>query len=189
MSKSYSIDLRERVAGFIDKGQSRRAAARHFGVSESFAIKLDQRRVRSGSIAPQKQGRPRGSGKLEVFEAFLIGAVEAKPDITMPELATLLMEAHSVTAAPAVLSRFLCRLFTYKKRMARPACKRLFDSFSVCANVSGLGAMILPGQDGAFARTGPHKHHGVWRHFFNQDVGTPFDCQAIFSVHSQTTPA
>jgi transposase len=41
MSKSYSIDLRERVAGFIDKGQSRRAAARHFGVSESFAIKLD----------------------------------------------------------------------------------------------------------------------------------------------------
>ena len=51
MSKSYSIDLRERVAGFIDKGQSRRAAARHFGVSENFAIKLDQRRVRSGSIA------------------------------------------------------------------------------------------------------------------------------------------
>ena len=153
MSKSYSIDLRERVAGFIDKGQSRRAAARHFGVSESFAIKLDQRRVRSGSIAPQKQGRPRCSGKLEVFEAFLIGAVEAKPDITMPELATLLMEAHSVTATSAVLSRFLCRRgFTYKKRMARPACKRLFDCFSVCANVSGLGAMILPGQDGAFAR-------------------------------------
>lgn len=28
MSKSYSIDLRERVVGFMDKGQSRRAAAR-----------------------------------------------------------------------------------------------------------------------------------------------------------------
>ncbi|WP_154653369.1 hypothetical protein [Aurantimonas manganoxydans] len=42
MSKSYSIDLRERVAGFIDKGQSCRAAARHFSVSESFAIKLDE---------------------------------------------------------------------------------------------------------------------------------------------------
>ena len=56
MSKSYSIDLRERVAGFIDKGQSRRAAARHFGVSESFAIKLDQRKrpvtegLRSASV-------------------------------------------------------------------------------------------------------------------------------------------
>jgi transposase len=116
MSKSYSIDLRERVVGFIDTGHSRRAAARHFGVSESFAIKLDQRRVRSGSIAPQKQGRPRGSGRLEAFEAFLIGAVEAKPDITMPELAARLMEAHTVSAAPAVLSRFLCRRgFTYKK--------------------------------------------------------------------------
>ena len=127
MSKSYSIDLRERVAGFIDKGQSRRAAARHFGVSESFAIKLDQRRVRSGSIAPQKQGRPRGSGKLEVFEAFLIGAVEAKPDITMPELATLLMEAHSVTATSAVLSRFLCRRgFTYwRSEPSRPGVRSL----------------------------------------------------------------
>ena len=116
MSKSYSVDLRERVVGFIDTGHSRRAAARHFGVSESFAIKLDQRRVRSGSIAPQKQGRPRGSGRLEAFEAFLVGAVEAKPDITMPELAARLMEAHTVSAAPAVLSRFLCRRgFTYKK--------------------------------------------------------------------------
>ena len=116
MSKSYSVDLRERVVGFIDTGHSRRAAARHFGVSESFAIKLDQRRVRSGSIAPQKQGRPRGSGRLEAFEAFLIAAVEAKPDITMPELATRLMEAHAVSADPAVLSRFLCRRgFTYKK--------------------------------------------------------------------------
>lgn|GEM_PF-3430075 len=76
-----------------------------------------------------------------------------------------------------------------KKRMARPACKRLFDGISVCANVSGLGAIIGPGQDGAFARVDPHKAVGVERHFFNQDLGTPFDCQAIFSVHSQTTPA
>jgi transposase len=51
-----------------------------------------------------------------VYEAFLIGAVEAKPDITMPELAVLLMEAHGVTTAPAAVSRFLCRRgFTYKK--------------------------------------------------------------------------
>ncbi|WP_258052475.1 transposase [Mesorhizobium sp. INR15] len=48
-----------------------------------------------------------------------------------------------------------------KKRMARPACKRLFDGISVCANVSGLGAMIVPDQDGAYARTDPHKHVGV----------------------------
>lgn len=77
--------------------------------------------------------------------------------------------------------------WTFKKRMARPACKRLFYGCSVCANVSGLGALIVPGQDGAFARTDPHKDNGVWRHFFGQDVGTPFDCQAIFPVHSQTS--
>jgi hypothetical protein len=50
---------------------------------------------------------------------------------------------------------------TPKKRMARPACKRFFDGVSVCANVSGLGAMIVPGQDGAYARTDPHKDVGV----------------------------
>ncbi|GGD43730.1 hypothetical protein GCM10011335_52950 [Aureimonas glaciei] len=37
-----------------------------------------------------------------MFEALLIGAVEAKPDITMPELAARLMEAHGVTAAPEI---------------------------------------------------------------------------------------
>jgi len=48
-----------------------------------------------------------------------------------------------------------------QKRMARPVCKQFFDGISVCANVSGLGVMIVPGQDGAFARTDPHKHYGV----------------------------
>ena len=42
--------------------------------------------------------------------------VEAEPDITMPELAARLLEAHGVAATPATLSRLLCRRgFTYKK--------------------------------------------------------------------------
>ena len=50
------------------------------------------------------------------YEAFLIQAVEARPAITMPELAARLLEQHGVVAAPAMLSRFLCRRgFTYKK--------------------------------------------------------------------------
>jgi transposase len=93
-----------------------RAAARHFRVSDSFAIKLMQRQRQSGSPAPARQGRPRGTGKLAPYETFLIQAVESQPDITMPDLAARLWEEHGVRAAPATLSRFLCRRgFTYKK--------------------------------------------------------------------------
>ena len=102
--------------GFVEAGHSCRAAARHFGVSDSFAIKLVSARRRFGSPAPARQGRPPGGGKLAPYEAFLIQTVEAKPAITMPELAARLLEEHGVVAAPADLSRLLCRHgFTYKK--------------------------------------------------------------------------
>ena len=75
-----------------------------------------QRFARSGSVEPAKQGQPAGSGKLSPYAAFLIGAVEETPDITMPELCDRLMAIHAVTVDPAALSRFLCKHgFTYKK--------------------------------------------------------------------------
>ncbi len=116
MTQSYSLDLRVRVADFVAAGHSCRAAARHFRVSDSFAIKLMQRQRQSGSPAPARQGRPRGTGKLAPYETFLIQAVESQPDITMPDLAARLWEEHGIRAAPATLSRLLCRNgFTYKK--------------------------------------------------------------------------
>jgi transposase len=116
MGRSYSLDLRVRVAGFVEAGHSRRAAARHFGVSDSFAIKLLRRQAQSGSPAPARQGRPCGTGRLAPYKSFLVQTVEAKPDITMPELAARLWEEHGISAAPATLSRLLCRRgFTYKK--------------------------------------------------------------------------
>jgi transposase len=116
MGHCYSLDLRVRVADFVEAGHSCRAAARHFDVSDSFAIKLVRRTRHFGSSAPARQGRPPGRGKLVPYEAFLIQTVEAKPAITMPELAARLLEEHGIVAAPAMLSRFLCqRGFTYKK--------------------------------------------------------------------------
>jgi transposase len=116
MTHCYSLDLRVRVAGFVAAGHSCRAAARHFDVSDSFAIKLMQRQRQFGSPAPALQGRPGGTGKLAAFAGFLVRCVEARPDITMPELAARLLAEHGVGAAPATLSRLLCRHgFTYKK--------------------------------------------------------------------------
>ena len=52
MGHCYSLDLRVRVAAFVEAGHSCRAAAQHFGVSDSFAIKLVRR---SGTSARRRR--------------------------------------------------------------------------------------------------------------------------------------
>src|SRR5688500_708870 len=104
MTQSYSLDLRVRVVAFVEAGHPCRAAARRVGVSDSFAFKLLHRQRTSGSPTPARQGRPPGRRRLLPYETFLIQAVEATPDTTMPELAARLLEEHGVVAAPAVLS-------------------------------------------------------------------------------------
>jgi transposase len=119
MGRSYSLDLRRRVVARVAGGQSRRGAAEDLAVSPSFSVKLVARHRRTGSVAPERQGRPPGTGKLEPYRAFLIGRVKEKPDITMPELAAELEARHGVAASPASLSRFLCKSgFSYKKNPA-----------------------------------------------------------------------
>jgi transposase len=107
MGKPFSLDLRERIVGFVEDGGSRRGAATHFGVSASCAIKLKDRWDRTGSVAPGKRG---GSvGKLAACKDFLLRRVKDKPDITMPELAEVLKAETGTEVAPASLSRFLIR--------------------------------------------------------------------------------
>lgn len=119
MGRSYSSDLRERLLARVAAGQSRRAAAEDLAVSASFSVKLVARHERTGSLEPEPQGRPPGTGKLEPYRDVLIARVEAKPDITMPELAAELAAQHAVTADPSSLSRFLCKAgFSYKKNAA-----------------------------------------------------------------------
>jgi transposase len=120
MGKPLSVDLRERVVAFVGSGHSRRAAARHFHVSASFVMKLMARARVTGTLEPARQGRPPGKGKLTPFARFLGTRVDAEPDITMPELAEALFEAHGVRASPAALSRFLIRNgYSYKKNSDR----------------------------------------------------------------------
>lgn len=116
MARSYSLDLRVRVAGEVEAGHSRRAAARRFGVSASTGVRIAKRKELTGSVEPSRIGRPAGSGKLWAYAADLIGWVKANNDITMPELAAKLEEKRGVTAHPASLSRFLIKQgLTFKK--------------------------------------------------------------------------
>jgi len=119
MGKAYSEDLRERIYGEMSAGGSRRSAARRFGMSASTGVRLAQPMARTGSLAPARQGRPPGGGKLAPHRELLIGWVEADKDITMPELAARLYEARQVAVDPASLSRFLLAAgYSFKKNAA-----------------------------------------------------------------------
>ena len=119
MGRSYSSDLRVRIYGEIEQGGSRRAAARRFDVSASTSVRLAQRMAATGSLAPARQGRPPGGGKLAPHAEALTGWVDNQGDITMPELAAKLKTERGVTVHPASLSRFLiARGYSVKKNSA-----------------------------------------------------------------------
>lgn len=116
MGKSLSLDIRERVVMLIEEGLSCHVAARRLKISAASAVRIMQRKKRTGGVHAAPQGRPRCS-KLDAVSDWLKARVEAEPDITMPELADELVAAYGLCATPAMLSRHLIhRLgFTYKK--------------------------------------------------------------------------
>ncbi len=118
MPKPYSLDLRERVVGFVEDGHSRRAAAAHFKVSVSFVVNLVKAVRTRGSFEPKSSGGRRHA-KLEPHRSFLLAQVAEKVDITMPELAGALAAATGEKADPASLSRWLIRGgYRFKKNSA-----------------------------------------------------------------------
>ncbi|MFO0991154.1 MAG: hypothetical protein U1E67_04385 [Hyphomicrobiales bacterium] len=74
----------------------RNEAAAHFRTSVSFAVNLMKLWRETGSVDP----RPRGGfrhGKLGPHKDFILAAVAANSDITMPELAEKLAKASRLT--------------------------------------------------------------------------------------------
>ncbi len=119
MGPSVSVDIRRRMVRGVERGKSRRAVAAQFEVAPSTAVRLLQRLEETGSIAPAKQGRPAGSGKLGPHKAFLIDRVNAEPDITMPELAAALKAARGLEVHASCIAKLLrAEGFTYKKNAA-----------------------------------------------------------------------
>jgi transposase len=56
MPEAYSLDLRERVARFVEAGRSCHAAAAHFSMPVSFAVRLMKAFRTTGSLAPKPSG-------------------------------------------------------------------------------------------------------------------------------------
>lgn len=118
MGKPYSLDLRERIVGYVKQGHSARAAAGVFGVSASTAVRLAAAHRRDGTIAPKPQGRAPGTaGKLVAHMDYLRERVKSEPDMTLQELADALREARGVEVQLSSIHRALIRAdYSYKKR-------------------------------------------------------------------------
>jgi putative transposase len=119
MPKLYSRDLRERVILAVEQdGLSRREAARRYRVSASTAVKWLQRYHRTGRCELEPVGGDRRS-KLPAHRDWLLGLVEAEPDLTLRSLGERLQAAHGVRADEGMLSRFLRRHgISFKKKRA-----------------------------------------------------------------------
>jgi transposase len=115
--RAISVDLRQRACEAVTvEGLSCRAAARRFKVGVSSVIRWCARLKKSGSVAPQKQGGDRRSGKIEAEAAFILKRIAAKRDITLAELQAELA-ARGVQLSRGVLWRFFRRHdITLKKR-------------------------------------------------------------------------
>ena len=121
MARAYSQDLRDRVLAATAEGFSARGAAERFGVGIKTAIEWVRRARETGETAARKQGHPKGS-KLDEHEAFLLGLVAEKDDVTLAEMQAQL-RARGVSTGTTTLWRFFdARGLTFKKRVpTRPS--------------------------------------------------------------------
>ena len=158
MTKSYSLDLRRRVARFVEAGHSCHEAARHFEVSVAFVVRLMAAYRATGSLAAKPEGGWRYS-KLDPHREFLLRRVAEKGDITMPQLAAELL-ALGTKVTPASISHWFIRQgYSFKKTRTakltgRPAVqerpgRRRDRVESGCAEFARGG--LSPGADASFS--------------------------------------
>jgi len=119
MGRAISIDLRQRIMAMISTGSSCRAAARHFGVGESTAIRLKRRYLADGTIEP-KPGSRFGRGKLAPLRDYILNVVKERPDLTLTQISARIFEEKGVKASVFCVWTFLNReKMSYKKNAAR----------------------------------------------------------------------
>lgn len=120
MTAPLSNDLRERLIAAVEDGQSRRAAAKRFGVAPSTAIKWVSRWRAEGRVDPKPMGGDRHSHRMEAHAAEILGLIEDQRDITLAEIAAHLHEKHGLRVAESTVWRLLDRHgMTFKKNGSR----------------------------------------------------------------------
>lgn len=81
MARAYTLDLREKVISFINRGGGRREASKLFSIGEDTIYRWI-RRNKSGDLAPKKRTDFRTKVPLETLRKY----VEDNPDHTLKEI-------------------------------------------------------------------------------------------------------
>jgi putative transposase len=113
------MDLRERIIGAHEAGQTRPAIADRFGVNLSTVGRYIRIHRDKGTVACGKFGGHRPYA-LAGFEERLRSWIGACPHLTLHEIQTRLKEDEEATVSIGALFNFLRHLgLTYKKNIAR----------------------------------------------------------------------
>lgn len=119
MTAPLSHDLRERVVGAIETGESCRSVAARFGVAVSSAVKWSQRYRATGSVAPGKMGGHR-KRLLDPYREFIVERINQTPHLTLHGLKDELA-SRGVQISHDTVWQFLRREgLRFKKNAVRP---------------------------------------------------------------------
>jgi transposase len=119
MAKGYSKDLRVRVVGMVEMGESRREAARLLDIGASTAIRWIERWRRTGCVAA-KPGTGHCRSPLEAHKQWLLDLVAAEPDLTLEEIRVRLAREKKLKTGRSSVGRFYERHeITFKKNSTR----------------------------------------------------------------------
>jgi transposase len=116
MARTLSQDLGDRVVAAIDGGMSCRAAAAHFGVSTSSAIRWRRLALENGKAVARPRGGDRHSGRIEAHGDFIKGLIAEQGDITLVEIQARLTERGAPVGIGTVHRFFARHGITRKKR-------------------------------------------------------------------------
>ena len=123
MARTLSQDLRDRVVAAIDGGMSCRAAAAHFGVSTSSAIRWRRLALQNGKAVAKPRGGDRHSGRIEAHGDFIKDLLTKQGDITLVEIQAQLSERGAPVGIGTVHRFFARHGITRKKRLGTRSSK------------------------------------------------------------------
>jgi transposase len=109
--------MRERVIARVESGGSRREAAEHYDVSASTAVIWVKCFRETGRCA----AKPRGgsTSPLEKHADFLLGLIDAQPDLTLDEVVSAMRKRRIAGSRTAVWRFFQRHKISFIKKRAR----------------------------------------------------------------------
>ena len=112
----YSNDLRVRVIQVVESGSAARAAARHFVIGDSTAIRWAKRWRETGSFEA-KSNKGQSRSPLKKHEEWLLELVRQEPDLTLEEIQRRLLDERQQKAGIGSVWRFFDRHgISFKKK-------------------------------------------------------------------------